>query len=73
MAAEKVYTLLRSPVECTLAFDPFNFAGACGLLMECGELLSLTYYIFPVIGVLKGRDPLLNLVLDDCKEFIRGV
>ena len=26
-----------------------------------------------VIGVLKGRDPLLNLVLDDCKEYLRGM
>ncbi len=25
-----------------------------------------------VAGVLKGYDPVTNVVLDDCKEFIRG-
>lgn len=30
------------------------------------------FVILVVVGILKGYDPLVNLVLDETKEFIRG-
>ena len=36
------------------------------------SLLMHRCYCFTASGVLKGYDPLLNLVLDGCTEYLRG-
>ena len=38
--------------------------------MVVGSLVRCTR---AVVGVLKGHDAVTNLVLDECKEFVRGV
>ena len=35
--------------------------------------LTLSHCSYLVMGTLKGFDPLVNLVLDNCTEFLRGM
>lgn len=41
-------------------------------LLSLGCVLTLLVGIVTVVGTLKGYDQLMNLVLDDVKELLRG-
>ena len=46
----------------------------CGTSHLQGEYRSIPVFLFVFLatGILKGYDPLLNLVLDGCSEHIQG-
>jgi small nuclear ribonucleoprotein (snRNP)-like protein len=52
-----------------------KFAGGregSSLCVASSRLSSLTWLLRSVTGVLKGYDGLVNLVLDECREYIQG-
>lgn len=53
---------------------PDSLCPSWGLVAFAGSCVSpkSTCWLFAVLGVLKGYDQLLNLVLDETTEFLRG-
>ena len=71
----------REGENCVLLSSSDYLVNACGWIaehseMSAGRTLGVTKeaveLLVAVEGVLKGYDPLLNLVLDETKEYIRG-
>ena len=57
---------LSFSLQLTISLQIWNFMKGSCLMKSCSSLS------FPASGILKGYDPLINLVLDNTTEFLRG-
>lgn len=61
----------RHIIECSILIL-FFFIGVFFLFLNARKVLCEPYFPLTVTGTLKGYDQLLNLVLDEAIEFLRG-